>query len=249
MHGMPLSTGAGPCLKQQLGWPVTVRLARPRPSVTRPLAVFTFFKQQKPLKDVKAEVLRAVANTARGQKATPVQRKDILVLLEALEARNPTKRPAQSQLLSGKWSLLFTGPTEESEFRKTRAGTLEGPFLSRLKPLSANAFRTKGVTQVLDPMAGRAENLAEFSIANAINGSLNILGTVSPPEEASIQASRVDVEFTAFDLKLGPANITVPLGWIKPKGWIQTTYLDDELRVGRGDKGSIFLAARQKPRA
>lgn len=33
------------------------------------------------------------------------------------------------------------------------------------------------------------------------------------------------------------------------QGWIQTTYLDDELRVGRGDKGSIFLAARQKPRA
>lgn len=75
----------------------------------------------------------------------------------------------------------------------------------------------QGITQVLDPMAGRAENLAEFSVANAINGSLNILGTVSPPEEADRQASRVDVEFTAFDLKLGPASVTVPLGWVKPK--------------------------------
>ncbi|KAK9854794.1 hypothetical protein WJX84_010153 [Apatococcus fuscideae] len=205
-----------------------------------------FFKQQKPLRDVKAEVLKAVANTQRGQRATPAQRKEILALIESLEARNPTKSPAKSDLLSGRWSLLFTGPTEESEFRKTRAGTLEGPFLSRLKPLSANAFRTKGITQVLDPCAGKAENLAEFSIANAINGSLNILGAVTPSQDTAFQGTRVNVEFTAFDLKLGPLQTTIPLGWIKPKGWIQTTFLDSELRVGRGDKGSIFLAARQK---
>lgn len=27
--------------------------------------------------------------------------------------------------------------------------------------------------------------------------------------------------------------------------WVDTTYVDDELRVGRGDKGSIFVAARK----
>jgi len=29
------------------------------------------------------------------------------------------------------------------------------------------------------------------------------------------------------------------------QGWVETTYLDDDLRVGRGDKGSIFVAARR----
>ena len=75
----------------------------------------------------------------------------------------------------------------------------------------------QGITQVLDPLAGKAENLAEFSIANSISGSLNILGSVSPSETAELQATRVDVEFTAFNLQLGPAKVTVPLGWIKPK--------------------------------
>ncbi len=75
----------------------------------------------------------------------------------------------------------------------------------------------QGITQVLDPMAGRAENLAEFSIANTVQGSLNILGTVSPTQAAELQATRVDVEFTAFDLQLGPIKTTVPLGWVKPK--------------------------------
>ncbi len=31
-----------------------------------------------------------------------------------------------------------------------------------------------------------------------------------------------------------------------PQGWIETTYLDEDLRIGRGDKGSIFVASRAK---
>ena len=75
----------------------------------------------------------------------------------------------------------------------------------------------QGITQVLDPCAGKAENLAEFSIANAINGSLNILGAVTPSQDTAFQGTRVNVEFTVFDLKLGPLQTTIPLGWIKPK--------------------------------
>ena len=75
----------------------------------------------------------------------------------------------------------------------------------------------QGITQVLDPAAGRAENLAEFTIANTLPGSLNILGAVSKPEDPQLQASRVNVEFTAFDLQLGSGKVTIPLGWVKPK--------------------------------
>jgi hypothetical protein len=28
--------------------------------------------------------------------------------------------------------------------------------------------------------------------------------------------------------------------------WVDTTFLDQDLRVGRGDKGSIFVSARVK---
>lgn len=27
-------------------------------------------------------------------------------------------------------------------------------------------------------------------------------------------------------------------------GWVETTYLDEDFRVGRGDKGSVFVTAR-----
>jgi hypothetical protein len=60
---------------------------------------------------------------------------------------------------------------------------------------------------------------------------------------------RVQVEFTHFDLTLGSWSTRVPLTAVKPRGWIETTYLDEEgFRVGRGDKGSIFVAVRMRER-
>ena len=42
----------------------------------------------------------------------------------------------------------------------------------------------------------------------------------------------------------------IPLGWINdgkgPEGWLDTTYLDEDMRLGRGDKGSVFVTVRRK---
>ena len=29
------------------------------------------------------------------------------------------------------------------------------------------------------------------------------------------------------------------------QGWVDTTYLDSDFRIGRGDKGSVFVTQRQ----
>ena len=61
---------------------------------------------------------------------------------------------------------------------------------------------------------------------------------------------RVDVAFTSFGLKLGALpELRVPVGWANLRGWVDTTYLDTDLRLGRGDKGSLFVTARQKENA
>ncbi len=80
----------------------------------------------------------------------------------------------------------------------------------------------QGITQIIDREAGRLENIAEFRIANAADGYLNVEGTVEPAQPSSSkrgaeEAVRVNVKFTAFSLKIGflPA-LKIPLGFANP---------------------------------
>lgn len=87
--------------------------------------------------------------------------------------------------------------------------------------------------------------MAEFVLLGSIPGVLNITGTCAPAEEDA-DAVQVDVVFTACLVKVGGVSVTLPLEWASPKGWVRTTYLDEDLRIGRGDKGSVFVTARQR---
>ena len=44
---------------------------------------------------------------------------------------------------------------------------------------------------------------------------------------------------------------TLPEGWVCCwlQGWVDTTYLDEDTRIGRGDKGSVFVTTRKGVRA
>jgi hypothetical protein len=41
------------------------------------------------------------------------------------------------------------------------------------------------------------------------------------------------------------SHVTIPLGILGPTGWLRTTYLDDDLRITRGFKGSVFVLTRR----
>ena len=88
------------------------------------------------LPSLKSELLRLVARIdEKGNSADPsvsdAERRAVLKAVEALEARNPTPRPAAapaaSRLLSGEWALLYVGPgavpeeTEEEEEKERLA--------------------------------------------------------------------------------------------------------------------------------
>lgn len=161
---------------------------------------------------------------------------------------NPTKDPAASPLLSGVWALQYQVPLKDDVGAK-RAATLEGPFLAFFQPLTRNLVRTKANLQVIDLPGQRVENRADFRVLGG-EGTLNIVGTVRVSDKsAQVKCvDRVDVTFTHFILSLGALKITIPLGWVKPQGWVLTTYLDHDLRIGRGDKGSVFVTSRVAPR-
>jgi PAP_fibrillin len=58
-------------------------------------------------------------------------------------------------------------------------------------------------------------------------------------------ASRVDVQFLYFKL-LNLIPIQAPP---TARGWLDTTYVDKDLRISRGDKGNLFVLVQDNAAA
>ncbi len=58
------------------------------------------------------------------------------------------------------------------------------------------------------------------------------------------------VAFRKVRLTLGPVpTLTIPLGWVNdgrgPEGWLDTTYLGENVRISKGNKGTTFVLVRE----
>lgn len=148
------------------------------------------------------------------------KRGTVLALIEALEAQNPTPRPLERpELLTGCWRLIYT--TSDSILGLSR------PFLFRP--------RYDRILQSIDAEKLRAKN-EEWVISRLIK-------------------NQVEAELTPRgDLRTVTVNFkTFGIGWIRfpapasAVGVLETTYLDDEVRVSRGDRGNLFVLVRHGP--
>lgn len=67
-------------------------------------------------------------------------------------------------------------------------------------------------------------------------------------EPVSYDPRRVDVKFQSFRFSIPgtPIEMDMPLGTKGPTGWLRTVYVDDDLRISRGHKGSVFVLSRPR---
>ncbi|MCO5547025.1 hypothetical protein L7F22_000466 [Adiantum nelumboides] len=181
--------------------------------------------------------MKVDAGINRGIFGVPAaQKKAIENLVTLLEDRNPIRRPTEDlQKVEGEWRLLYS--------------TISILGLKRTK-LGLRDFITLGdFLQTIDADKNRAANMITFSVAGLgmLSGALTI--------EASYvvwSATRVDIKFEkstivpAQLLKLFQKNYDMLLSIFNPEGWLEITYIDDEMRVGRDDKGNIFVLERTR---
>jgi hypothetical protein len=237
------------------------------------VSVFSFdsqFDQNEVAREIaKKKLLKLVGEANRNSGDKNLGNLAVIEAIEELEQLNPCARPVESPLLSGKWSLLYTGAAEASiADRRSKEGPVGSavteisgasdsaeiaggsvPLGRRVTTLAGQLVRNRGNFQDIDAAAGRVTNRAALELLG-VPVELRIEGRCSPAE-AGLAASRLLVAFECFSLALGAGGprLTVPLGWADggrgPRGWVDTTYLDADVRCGRGDKGSVFVTARR----
>lgn len=101
--------------------------------------------------------------------------------------------------------------------------------------------------QTINTKEGKAVNTIGFSVAGLgmLTGELTI--------EASFKIAslkRVDIQFERSAiapetlLNLFRKNYDILLSIFNPQGWLEITYVDNITRIGRDDKGNVFLLER-----
>ncbi|KAL6964363.1 putative plastid-lipid-associated protein 4, chloroplastic [Sarracenia purpurea var. burkii] len=167
-----------------------------------------FLNKAKDSRAIKEELIEAIAPLDRGADATPEDQRRIDQITRKLEAVNPTKDPLKSDLLNGKWELIYT--TSRSILQTQRPKLLRS--------------RTNYQAINLDTL--RAQNLESWPFFNQVTADLTPLN-----------ARKVAVKFDFFKIA-GLIPIKAPG---RARGELEITFLDEELRVSRGDKGNLFI--------
>ena len=148
--------------------------------------------------------------------------KDILLMANKLESDSNFNLKSDIEKLKGIWELKWSSSN--------------APFLS-YSPLIDNL-------QILNPCKSSAINLLK---PRGVNG---IIGTGIVAELYPINDIRIGVRFTRAGFigpNIGFTKINA-LAQIKreQRGWLDITYLSRNLRICRGDKGTLFVLLRRK---
>ncbi len=191
----------------------------------------------------KSELLEAIAGKNRGLLATETDKIAILAAVAQLEDRNPNPRPLErSHLLDGNWRLLYT--TSKGLLNLGRVPVWQlGQIYQCVRTSTSTIYNIaevsglpylEGLVSVCARFEGVSERRVNVRFDRSIVGLQRLIGYQSPSD--FIRQIEMGKKFAAFD---------VPIENREQKGWLDITYLDEDLRIGRGNEGSVFVLTKE----
>jgi len=191
----------------------------------------------------KTELLEAIAGKNRGLLATETQKQAILSLVARLEDRNPTPRPTEAaDLLDGNWRLLYTTSQELLGIDNLPLFKL-GQIYQCIRAKSAKIYNIAEVSglpylssiiSVAASFTPVSEKRVNVRFERAISGLQRLINYQYPDQ--FIQQIESGKKFFAIDFAITNRE---------QKGWLDVTYLDEDMRIGRGNVGSVFVLTRR----
>ena len=191
----------------------------------------------------KAELLEAIAGKNRGLLANEIDNVRVLSAIQQLEDTNPTRKPLEAKdLLEGDWRLLYT----------TSKGILGLDRFPLLK--LGQIYQSIRVSQA------KVYNIAEIIGLPMLEGLVSVAATFEPVSETRVnvmfERSIIGLQrFFSYNTpqkfiqqiesgkKFFPLDFKIDRG--DQKGWLEITYLDEDMRIGRGNEGNVFVLTKE----
>lgn len=190
----------------------------------------------------KMELLEAIAGKNRGLLAKETDKLAIVALVAQLEDRNPTPRPTEAtDLLEGNWRLLYTTSKELlgiDNLPLFKLGQIyqcvrtQDTKIYNIAEVSGLPF-LESIISVAATFIPVSERRVNVRFDRAISGLQRVLNYQNPDQ--FIQQIESGKKFFGIDF-----NITNR----EQKGWLDITYLDEDMRIGRGNEGSVFVLSK-----
>ena len=192
----------------------------------------------------KTALLEAIAGQNRGLLASEPDKVLILSLIQQLEDDNPHPLPLEAlTLLEGNWRLLYT--TSKGILGLNRFPLLElGQIYQYIRPQDAIIYNIAEIVGIpwlegLVSVRARFEAVSQIRVNVIFERSIITLQRVisyrSPME--FIQDVEAGKKYPPLDFNITNRD---------QKGWLDITYLDEDIRIGRGNEGSVFVLAKEK---
>lgn len=217
----------------------------------------------------KAELLESISYTNNGKSATPETQLKVLDLVRSLEMSQPPSEnllsdPKEAAILDGVWYLQYTSPSDPAMIAEGE----KDQFPEAWKPqnvednITTNQVEAKGsisaagikvntdnreVKQILNVQNPCVTNEIELDFGKVcVGGPFRVSEKV--PNRAVVSFEKCDITLNnGLELKLGFLfDIRKLFVGTKEAGWLETTYIDDSMRIGRGNKGTMFVLTRNK---
>lgn len=190
----------------------------------------------------KSALLEVIAGKNRGLLATETDNQAVLAAVAQLEERNPTPRPLSEPVkLSGLWRLLYT--TSRDLLKIDQVPLLKlGQIYQYIEANTATLYNIAEIyglpyLEGMISVAAKFEPVSERRVNVRFERSIIGLQRLIDYRSAQhfIEQLETGKKFAAIDF-----NITAR----EQKGWLEVTYLDDDLRIGRGNEGSVFVLTK-----
>lgn len=197
----------------------------------------------------KNDLKNAIASKNRGIAATDNDRQVIASIVARIEDANPTPEPLSApELLGGNWRLLYTTSKE-------LLGIDNVPLVN-----------LGDIYQCIQPEQSAIYNIAEVKSLPFCEGLVSVVASFAPAIDAPSNR-RVNVQFNRAVFGLQRAlsyqspsqhiqnlnqtpkfnllqGVDFAIDTNREPGWLEVTYLDKDLRIGRGNQGSLFVLTK-----
>lgn len=218
------------------------------------------------IENYEPQLLRLISNTGNGKRADLDTQVSVLSLVRTMEtSATPSatllSNSEEAKILDGDWFLQYTAPSEIDELdtddKWVAVKASEGDEQIDTRQFKGAGSVSGGGIPVdaSDSVALQSFDIQRSRVKNEIQTGLGLVtvgGTFSRSDAVPLRAL-VAFDTAKIDLNVGFTldisflfDIRAAIKGSRNAGWVETTYVSPNVRIGRGNKGSLFILTRKR---